>query len=416
MQQLYPERLNENLERLAHHASRAEQWEEAIRFGWGSGQRLIEHNAMRPALESFQIVLDAFERLNEPDAHLATAIDTHSQMRDCYFVLGEHDHVRPHLDAATALSERTGDLSKVAWGRLQMSAFYWAAGMLEDAVAEGETALEVGGHLVEENFDALTHYRLGTVLTALGRFPEAIDHLDRALERLDTEQNRRFFQFGGWPYCFVCSFLSWSLAETGNFDRAAALAEAGYSLAAGERQAYTQCVATFGLSHVMLLKGQSEFAVPVLERSLELARTGDAGATQPWIASRLVYGYALEGMADRALETLRENLDETGLSKGPAHASSYDWVVRALYLLGRYDDTYHYLDLLEERARRQSESAVLGWGQLVRIKTDLATHRIDTTQAAKRFIECRQLAESLSMRALVSACDEARLEVERSDR
>src|SRR6516165_4617171 len=58
MEDLYPERLAEHVERLAHHALRGEVWEKAVAFLHQAGRKAAERSAYREATAYFEQALD----------------------------------------------------------------------------------------------------------------------------------------------------------------------------------------------------------------------------------------------------------------------------------------------------------------------------------------------------------------------
>ncbi len=53
-ERLYPDRLSEHVERLAHHALRGHLWDKAVRYGRQAGTRALDRSALREALAAFE--------------------------------------------------------------------------------------------------------------------------------------------------------------------------------------------------------------------------------------------------------------------------------------------------------------------------------------------------------------------------
>ena len=77
IEDLYPERLAEHVERLAHHALRGEAWDKAVRYLRQAGAKAMERSAYREAAASFDQALDALRHLPESRAWTEQAIDLH---------------------------------------------------------------------------------------------------------------------------------------------------------------------------------------------------------------------------------------------------------------------------------------------------------------------------------------------------
>jgi predicted ATPase len=71
---LYPERLTEYVERLAHHAVRGELWEKAVGYLSQAGQRAMSSAALRESVAYFEQAVDGLARLPETPRHLDQGI------------------------------------------------------------------------------------------------------------------------------------------------------------------------------------------------------------------------------------------------------------------------------------------------------------------------------------------------------
>ena len=72
---LYPDRLAEQVERLAHHAMRGEAWDKALAYSRQAGDRVAARSAHREAVAYFEQALMALAQLPERRTTLEQAID-----------------------------------------------------------------------------------------------------------------------------------------------------------------------------------------------------------------------------------------------------------------------------------------------------------------------------------------------------
>src|SRR5262249_46019057 len=75
LERLYPDRLAEHVERLAHHAVRGELWEQAVTYLQQAGSKAMARSANREAVACFEQALAALEHLPETRETLTRAID-----------------------------------------------------------------------------------------------------------------------------------------------------------------------------------------------------------------------------------------------------------------------------------------------------------------------------------------------------
>ena len=395
---------NEQLQMLARHASAGEMWEKASEYGNTAGVRLAEHNAIRPASIAFEIALEALSKLPHEEDRVRATIALNFRLRDMYFILGDFDRVPARLEEAARLCEEIGDQELLCWSTLQHSGYCWASGQLEAAAEAAVTAIEVSNAIGDDTLRALGQYRHGLALTALGRFQEACDQLVAALGWLDSEDGREYFQLGGLPFCFVCSFYSWSLAELGELEQAEHWGRRGYEQAVKASQRYTQCVAAFGLGRTLIFAGRDEDALLVLEQAYELAVSGEASATVPWLGGFLAQVYARTGAEDRA----RAGIEESRREQGPLHGASFFY--RGLAYSIMKDQVAADAELLKARSicTEQKEDASLAWTNAVSnslYSTDqkAGAHLDDPRKA--RLTGIRDLAEGKGWRQLEAYCE-----------
>jgi len=390
---------NEQLQEMTRHALAGELWEKTVHYGREAGLRLAEHNATRPAAMAFEAAHDALGRLPYSVNRAEATIDLDFRLRDAYFILGDHDRIAPLLEQATDLAERLGDSNRLAWSTLQQSGYEWQAGRLKGAVRAATRALQAARTENDASLESLALYRMGLAHCALGDFREAVGVLEQALGWLGTDDGRSHFQLGGLPFCFACSFLAWSLAELGRLDEALASGQAGYDHAESQGQGYSQCVAAFGLSHALIFLERGEECRTILERTYELAQSGESVVTVPWLGAKLALIHAQAGRSDLARSVIEESRERPG----PMHGFKDLWYARAWLVMGEPHETRVALDAAEARASAQRERAVLAWCTWLRGQMDAdAGARDDATRA---FDRAREEAQTLGLEVLRRYCN-----------
>ena len=90
---LSPDRLAEQVERLAHHALRGEVWEKALVYCRQAGIKATTRSAHREAVECFAQALAALRHLPETPETWGQAIDLHFDVRNALLPLGDQERV-----------------------------------------------------------------------------------------------------------------------------------------------------------------------------------------------------------------------------------------------------------------------------------------------------------------------------------
>ena len=154
LEQLAPERLAEQVERLAYHALRGEAWDKAISYYRQAGAKAMARSAYREALTCFEQALAALQHLPESRDTVEQTIDLRLDLRTALHPLGESGRVLDHLRAAEALAEGLGDHQRLAQVTGHLLTSFDLVGdyaqVVEDgqrtlamAIAHGDVALQV---------------------------------------------------------------------------------------------------------------------------------------------------------------------------------------------------------------------------------------------------------------------------------
>ena len=92
---LAPDRVTEQVERLAHHALRGEVWDKAVIYCQQAGARACDRAAFREAVAYFEQALQALAHLPEDDDTRVLAIDLRLALGGALFPLGEYGRHSP---------------------------------------------------------------------------------------------------------------------------------------------------------------------------------------------------------------------------------------------------------------------------------------------------------------------------------
>src|SRR5262245_35003417 len=180
--------------------------------------------------------------------------------------------------------------------------------------------------------------RLGQSHHTLGDYARGAELLRRPLELLQGDLEREHFGMASLPSVFSRAWLSWCLAELGEFAEGITLGEAAIAIAEGANHAFSQVVASWGLGTLHVVSGDPERAIALLERGLVEARMGDMPVLGPFVAAPLGAAYALAGRADDALPHLERAVKEANSVDLQAHhALRLTWLGEALVVAGQLD-------------------------------------------------------------------------------
>ena len=109
IEQSYVGRLEEHIERLAHHAFRGEHWDVALHYLQQAGARAFGRSVLHEAAGWYEQALTVLEQLPATTDNCARAVDLRFGVRNCLLQLGELDRVLVHLLEAKTRAEALRD-------------------------------------------------------------------------------------------------------------------------------------------------------------------------------------------------------------------------------------------------------------------------------------------------------------------
>jgi predicted ATPase len=97
IERLYPDRLTEHVERLAHHAVRGEVWDKAVTYLRQAGTKAFARSANQEAVAHLEQALTALTHLSETRETRAQAVDVRLRLRNSLYLLGALEQVIRYL-------------------------------------------------------------------------------------------------------------------------------------------------------------------------------------------------------------------------------------------------------------------------------------------------------------------------------
>jgi tetratricopeptide (TPR) repeat protein len=303
---VYPGRLSEQVERLAHHAVRAEAWEKAVIYLRQAGARAFARSANREAVGYFEQALVALQHLPETREMREQAIDLRFDLRPALFALGDLSRLAEHLREAEALAQALGDQLRLGRASLHKSHYLWSTGHAAEARASAENAQTIGEAVGDLSLQVgATHY-LGAICLTSGDYRHAETFLQKVVDLLGGDRSRDRCGLTGFPAAMARGWLAWARAERGAFDEGIVYGEDGLRLAEALDHPYSWIAASLGPAQLHRLRGQIGHAVRLLEHALALCRDWNILVLSGTTAGFLGFAYVLSGRIADGLPLLSE--------------------------------------------------------------------------------------------------------------
>ena len=409
IERIHAGRLEEQIEALAHHTFRAEQWGPATRLLRQAGDRARERCANREAVSLYEQALVALSHLPEGRDRAREALEIRLGLRAALIPLADFRPLLPHLEAMDADAAVLGDERWLALIMAWRGECLRTGGEPAAAATAGERAL---GMLRSQGADAVdlgaASFQLALTYTAQGRYQAAAKLLAEsgtAFEAVPLEQqlsrgDARLPSMLGWQ--------AFCLATVGEFEEA--VVRGTEAVAVAETPAHLArpvglitALMCLGVTH--LIRGEAARAVPLLERGRTVALERDVGLVLGFTCSALGRARALQGRSSEALALIEEGIAQWNAIGRVVNSSRHRYLLAEAHLLGgRPDDAKKAAEGALELARRYGERGNEAEALRVLGECAAAGARPDLTTARQSLEQALALAEELGMRPLVAHC------------
>ena len=200
IEQLYPDRISEHVERLAHHAARGRALSKAVRYLREAGSKAASRSANQEAVAYFQEALALLDELPATQEWLTQALDICIALGPALMLVkgAPSPEVEQLYERALELVERTG---------IEVSRFpaLWGLWYVRYTRGEYPIALEAGRQLLviaskgdDSGLMLEAHHSVWPVLCALGHPLEALPHTEQGIALYDRDRHGKYaFLYAG---------------------------------------------------------------------------------------------------------------------------------------------------------------------------------------------------------------------------
>ncbi len=403
IESLYPDRLTEQIERLARHARQGEIWGKALTYLRQAGDKAVERRANREAFALFEQALDVLKHLPESRDTLEQAIDIRFDMRNALQPLGDRGPIFECLREAERLATSLGDQRRLGWVQSYLTDHYWISGRTEKAAATGERALGIARKLSDLSMQVVTNLPLGLLYHTSGDYHRAMAYFRWNVDHLQGALLQDRFGLFVLPSSFSRSFLAWTYAELGEFAHGAAIGEEGVRIAETADHPFSSGYAHLGMGVLLLRKGELPGAISEFERALAMGAFADIPVGYAYVAFHLGYALALAGRSAEGLPMLEKTI-ALAESKGfvARHSLRLAYVGEAYLLAGRTEEAGVAAARALQLARDHNERANQAYA--LRVLGEVEARRGKLSEVEARLSDALALAQGLGMRPLLAHC------------
>ena len=405
MERLYPERLVEQVERLAHHSFRGEVWDKAVTYQRQAGNKAAQRSAHREAAACFEQALTALGRVPESRQTQEHAIDLRFELRTALIPLGEYGRIFDSLQRAEILAKELDDQRRLGRVFVYLTSHFREIGEYDRAIESGQRGLSVAEELGDLALQVPTNHFLGQVHYDQGRYRQGSAFLRRNVESLTGELGHERL---GLPYLPAVHSRTWlirCLAELGHFAEALALGEEGARIAESVNHPFSLTSAYWALGRAHLRKGDFDQAIVALERGFELGRGWNIRILLPSMTSDLGAAYAHSGRVSQAVPLLEQAIDQhTSIRSTAGLSPRMTELARAYLLMGRLDEAAAMVERALELSLTHREQGHHAHATHLLGEIAAQTSPLNLERAESAYRRALSLAEELEMGPLSAHC------------
>jgi class 3 adenylate cyclase/tetratricopeptide (TPR) repeat protein len=410
IERLYPDRLAEHIERLAHHALRGEAWEKAVTYLRQAGAKAFARSANQEALAYFEQALTALPHLPENRETREQAVDIRFDLRNALHPLAEFGRIEGYLQAAEALARSLDDQRRLGLVSAYMASHHLLTGGHAAQVHTFARRIEaIGETLSDVPLQVIAQYFHVTACNISGDYRGTEDRCRQLMQSLQGEQTRERFGLAASPAALSRAHLARALAERGEFDDGHAYGHAAIRMAEAVDHPFSLILTCLHLAYLNSLKGDLSQAARLLERAVALGSEWNITIWMPLATASLGHVYAWSGRFEEGIAWLQQGLtafESAGI--GHFHSLSVVQLGEAYLLAEQIDDARACADRAVRLARERGERGHEAWA--LRLLGDIASRhdRPDVATAEAHYGAAMTLASELGMRPLQAHCHRGR--------
>jgi tetratricopeptide (TPR) repeat protein len=406
LEALYPDRLAEQVERLARHAFRGELWEKAVTYLRQAGAKALAHSAYQEAVTCFEQALTALHPLPDTRQKIERGIDLRLDLRQSLFPLGDLARVLGYLREAEELSGTLDDPRRLGWVSAYMSGHQvHTGGQVTEVRTLAQTVEAIAERLGDVPLQIAAQYYLAAASHLSGDYRGTELLCRNLMQSLHGQRTRERFGLVVFPAVWSRAQLARAFAERGVFDEGDAHGQEAIRIAEALDHPFSVVVGCLNLAYLKCLRGELTEATRLLERAVAQCREWNITTHTPIALAALGHVYAWSGRIGEGVSCLQQALtayESAGI--GWFHSLSVEQLGEAYLLADQAENARACADRAVMLARGRGERGNEAWA--LRLLGEIASHhaRPDVATAAAHYGAAMTLASELEMRPLVAHC------------
>lgn len=415
IEQTYPDRLIEHVDRLAHHALLGEDWAKAVAYLQKAGAKAFARSAHHEAVRLFKEALAVLPHLPETKETLEQAIDLRFDLRNALLPLAEWGSIEKYLEDAEVLARNLGDQRRLASVSGYMAGLHLNTTCQASAIRAFAREIEAIGRTLDDVPLQIAGQYYRVWLGALTGDHRGNEKLCRELlNALSGDLSLTRLGLVAYPSVVSHAFLARALAELGELSKGGELGHEAIRLAEEFDHSFSLIWACLNLGHLERVRGDFKKAEKLVEHAAALSQEWNMAYLTPITLATLGSVYVASGRIEDGVSSLERALDGYASSGiGYMLALSLVYLGEAKLFAGELEQAWDVGNRAVALAHERNESGHEAWAH--RLLGDIASHnnRMDLATAETCYAKSAALALTLGMRPLLAHCHLGRGKVRR---
>jgi class 3 adenylate cyclase/tetratricopeptide (TPR) repeat protein len=271
IEDLYPQRLEEFCEILAHHYSRSENWKKAYQYLKSSGDKATRNYSLSEAFRFYKEAMNALNRLPDTKDNKQRGIAVRlSALSPILNLVYPEDSLQILQDGAN-LSSELGDPKSMAIFNSRIGTYYAYQGDTYKGVDYCEKSFQSAVAIDEVEIAIPNAQQLCNSYFVIGNYQKLIQVAREAIAMIESK-HREADYFGTILniYSGICGHCGHALGTMGHFEEGISLCEKSLSHAQREANLYGIALSEFNYGFLFIHRGDGEKARPHLEESIRI--------------------------------------------------------------------------------------------------------------------------------------------------
>jgi DNA-binding SARP family transcriptional activator/predicted ATPase len=375
---LYAGRLDEHVERLAHHALGGEQWIKAVQYLHRSASKAIQRSAHLQAIRHLDQGLEIIRTLPASRERLRQELD-YQKAKGVAMMAAKGWAAKEVLDAYTrarALCEELGDERELFIVLRGEGQYRMIRGESKIARSLGDRCVELAAGTKDTGVHIETHHLFWTNSFFMGEYADANFHCTKGISLYERDRDHALtYVYSGHDPGVCCrSFAALIQCLYGYPDRSLALCHEAMDLARRLDHPLTTALAYWAYSFAHMLRGESKLAMQWAEREIAVCEE----YALPLLTSQGTFqlGWALAelGDLDEGIARMRQGIaaiSATGAQMGLPYFVAL--LGEALWKAGKPEDGLEEINTALAIARQQG--ARFQYPEMLRLQGELLAKR-----------------------------------------